>query len=422
MNPRKKGWLKEYLDFRKLLIVKDQVKEATAHSRHPEHSIYRLVQPSGLMYGKPLSIGSLEENEYDDWNQNDKMKVLLAESLLNGSRMLEQSKSDDPEEISKALHKTLLKISSFYNKVYPELSTSSTNFFGKKKSPITVVEQIIEKRVLATGKGDGNFWLDFFSNSLFFLDVYFFGQWMHTDSEQLVSELMKDEKDKLRFDIIKILAAAAHANKIVEIEEERLFEFFLKAAKLSTERSAAAREILATGIGIGDLNIPNSWILKKFFLELSILTVWSDKKVEDAEVVFLEKLTMHFGFYEEDLENSMLAIEGFVLEHWQELGDLQNKFDLKNIGDRYVARMAKIAEKSKRKIDQEIKGSKEVMSMLAQFHRDGLSVAESQYLKDKLYAILKSLPSFVLISMPSKYLSLPILLKILPQDILEPHR
>jgi hypothetical protein len=49
MKPHEKGWLKEYLDFRRDLLKDLTLKEE--RGSHPEHSLYSIIQPTGLMYG-----------------------------------------------------------------------------------------------------------------------------------------------------------------------------------------------------------------------------------------------------------------------------------------------------------------------------------------------------------------------------------
>jgi hypothetical protein len=81
MKPAEKGWLKEYLEFRK-----DLLKDLNAEHRktsHPEHSLYRVIQPTGLMYGQPVE--NIDHPDSDEWNDKDRMKILLAESLISSS-------------------------------------------------------------------------------------------------------------------------------------------------------------------------------------------------------------------------------------------------------------------------------------------------------------------------------------------------
>ena len=53
----------------------------------------------------------------------------------------------------------------FYNEIYPEISTPTKNIFGRKKSPLDVAEKIIEKRIGKQKAAEGDFWNHFFQNS-----------------------------------------------------------------------------------------------------------------------------------------------------------------------------------------------------------------------------------------------------------------
>src|SRR3954469_9894778 len=119
MNPNQKGWLKEYLEFREVLL-KDLAHETIQKGSHPEHSLYRIVQPTGLMYGH--NVGKINHPNQDAWDEKDKMKVLLAESLISSSLLFYDKPITSPEEISKVIVRTLENIGNFYNNIFPELS------------------------------------------------------------------------------------------------------------------------------------------------------------------------------------------------------------------------------------------------------------------------------------------------------------
>ena len=104
--------------------------------------------------------------------------------------------------------------------------------------------------------------------------------------------------------------------------------------------------------------------MKKYFLEIAILTIWSDKKVETNEQEFLKKLCTYMDFSEDDLENSMMAIEGFVLEHWNELDYLQNKQDYQQVSDQFVKRLSRITDSNKNRLLKEVQDSEELMLLL----------------------------------------------------------
>jgi hypothetical protein len=414
MNPGEKGWLKEYLEFRQVLL-KDLTGEAKI-AHHPEHSLYRVIQPTGLMYGQPIGVTGLPDSPA--WDEKDRMKILLAESLISSALLFHNKSIQSPEDLSKVILKTLESIGSFYNNIFPELATPSKSFFGQKKSPLEVAEKILDKRIAHTSEFDTNFWVQLFHNSLLFLDVFIFGQWIHTNADRIVSDFFKYEREELRFSVVKVIACAAHANSTIEYEERRLLEFFLQSTDLPIEKKREAKQIFDQGIVMEEINLPtnNSWILKKYFLEIAILTIWADKRVEDSEVAFLKDLCKYLGFAEEDLDHSMLAIEGFVLEHWEKLNYLQNKQDFNQVSEQFIKRMAKVTGSHKNRLLKEVQESKELMELLRKTRAQELSETEKNRMQELLVATLKIIPSFVIISLPQKFLTLPILMKILPQD------
>jgi hypothetical protein len=414
MNPGEKGWLKEYLDFRKDILK--NLSEGAKRSAHPEHSLYRVIQPTGLMYGQP--VGTIDHPESEQWDEKDRMKILLAESLISSSLLFHDKPIKNPDELGQVIFKSLEKIGNFYNTIFPELATPTKTLFGRKKTPLELAEKILDKRIDRSSEFDKNFWTQFFHNSLFFLDVFIFGQWIHTNADRIVSDFFKFESEELRFSVVKVIACAAHANANVEYEERRLLEFFLQSADLSPEKKKEAKKIFDEGITIEEINLPtnNSWILKKYFIEIAVLTIWADKRVEDSEMDFLKDLSHHLGFSDDDLENSLMAIEGFVLEHWDHLTSLQNKQDYHQVSDRFVSRMSKITSTHKNRLLKEVQESKELMSLLHKAKSNELTDQEKARMQELLILVLKSIPTFVIISLPKRFLTLPMLLKILPNN------
>lgn len=415
MKPSEKGWLKQYLDFRKELLG-DLTTEKRKFT-HPEHSLYKVIQPTGLMYGHAVDVLDIPHQE--GWNEKDKMKLLLAESLISSSLLFHDKPVGNADDLSKLMVKTLESIANFYNNVFPELATPSKSLFGKRKSPLELAEKILDKRIERTSDFSGNFWAQFFHNSLLFLDIFIFGQWIHTNADRIVSDFFKYEREELRFSVVKVIAAAAHANNKIEFEERKLFEFFLQSAGLLPEKKREAIQIFEKGIEVESINLPtnNSWLLKKYFLEMAILTIWADKRVEERENEFLLRLCEYVDFKGDDLENSMIAIEGFVLEHWEELGYLQNKQDYNEVSERFIKRLSKLTETHKNTIINEMKDSTALMSMLRKAKVNELSEVEKKQLQDLMVTVLKTIPTFVIISLPQRYLTLPVLLKILPSNI-----
>lgn len=414
MKPKDKGWLREYLEFRKDLF-KDLSQRRKAS--HPEHSLYKIMQPTGLMYGQ--SVTSINHPSVEQWDEKDKMKILLAESLISSSLLFQSKPINTPEDLSEAFIKSLDSIGNFYNNIFPELATPTKTLFGKRRSPLELAERILDKRIERSTSFKQNFWTSFFHNSLLFLDVFIFGQWIHTNADRIVTDFFRYEREELRFSVLKVIAAAAHSDESVNYEERKLLEFFIQGSDLTSDKKKQALQIFEKGVSIDEINLPseNSWILKKFFLEVAILTTWADRKVGQSEQDFLKRFCEYLGFNEDDLENSMIAIEGFVLEHWEHLEYLQNKQDYNSISQHYIERVARVAEKNKSRLQKEINESKILNDLLVKARTQELTPEEAEIVRTQLIQILKTVPTFVIISLPQRFLTLPILMKILPKNI-----
>ncbi|HLT80874.1 MAG TPA: hypothetical protein VKZ86_07575 [Cyclobacteriaceae bacterium] len=413
MKPQGKGWLKNYLELRKDLLK----NLARTRGSHPEHSLYRVIQPTGLMYGQ--SVGEVEFPGMEEWTEKDKMKILLAESLVSSSLVFNDTPVDSPDELSDVVMKAVENIGNFYNNIFPEMATPATTLLGRRKTPMELAEKILEKRIELTSDLEGNFWAYFFHNSLLFLDIYIFGQWIHTNADRIVADFFRYERDELRFSIVKVIAAAAHANKEVAFEEKRLFDLFLSGTDLPADKRKEAQQIFDKGILVEEMNLPaeNSWILKKFFLEIAMLTLWADRRMEEEELDFLRSFCRYLNFSDEDLENSMIAVEGFVLEHWDQLARLQNKTDFQHVSEQFISRVSTLAEKNRNRILKELESSREVMSLIKKARSNELTAAEKERMRTELIKVLRTIPTFVIVSLPQRFLTLPILLKILPKNL-----
>jgi hypothetical protein len=416
MKPGDKGWLKEYLDLRRG-VFRDITSSEVSKSSHPEYTLYRFIQPTGLMYGQSVATLGIPDSEM--WDEKEKLKILLAESLISSSLLFYDKPIKNDGDLDQAILKTIERIGNFYNNIFPELSTSTKTLFGRRKSPLELAERVLDKRIEHTSNFDGNFWIYFFHNSLLFLDVFIFGQWIHTNADRIVADFFCYEREELRFSVVKVIAAAAHANKEVAPEERRLYEYFVESTDLSTEKRKEALKIFDEGFSIEDINLPseNSWILKRFFLEVAILTIWSDKKVEQIELDFLKRFSHYLNFSDEDLENSMIAIEGFMLENWGELEYLQDKQDYQLISEQFIKRVGKLADKNKTRLLKKIQENEEASFLMKKASSNELTLEEKEKVRQQLITVLKSIPTFGVLALPQQFLTLPILLKILPKNL-----
>ncbi|MTI23128.1 TerB family tellurite resistance protein [Fulvivirga sp. RKSG066] len=415
MNPSKKGWLSDFLEYRKRQFESDKDSKKEYPGQDPEQSFYGIVQPTGIMYG--YAVTTLDSVDTTDWSDKDKVKVLLVNSLINVAELYSE-KSADVEAFSQLMQNTLEMMCSFYESVYTDISISSTNWLGKKKDTLIVAERILEKRANMAVDDKSNFWLRFFHRSQLFLDIYVFGQWTYTRPDKVLQDFFKGEKDELSYNAVKVMAAAAHANKNIADEERSLFGHFIESSGMPTEKKRVAHEYFEHGLGIQDIPIDTAdpWVLRKFFLELSILTIWSDKKVDETELIFLKEFSNSLGFSSEDLEKSMIAVEGFVLENWVHLEVLQDKKDYEELSQEYLERISTFTVKYRNRLFNEMKADRELSSLIIKGNAQTLNTGEKEVIRQHLIKILRGIPAFSLISLPDQFLTYEYMIKVYPKE------
>ena len=415
MKLNDKGWLRDYLELRKGLLKNTAIEDQKAS--HPEQALYRILQPTGLMYGQ--SFGELNLPLSEQLDKRSRLRIILAESLISSSLLSYNKPLTNKEELSAIIVKTLESIGNFYNSIFPELATPTKTILGRKKPSLELAEKILDKRIEHANTFEGNFWSSFFHNSLLFLDIFIYGQWIHTNSDRIVVDFLRYERDALRFSVVKVIAAAAHANREVAAEERKLYELFIESADLSSDQRKESQKIFEEGFDVENFNIPseNSWILRKFFLEMSILTIWADRKVEQEELDFLSRFCRYLNFSEDDLENSMIGIEGFVLEQWEHLEYLKDKQDYKQVSEQFIKRLSAIVDKNRSRLEKSMKLNPTILTLAGKARSNELLPEEKEAVRIELIQLLKNIPVFGIVSLPEKFLSLTILLKILPKSL-----
>lgn len=422
MNPSEKGWLNQYIRFRKhsdihsdclqnIKKFKDTVSE--------DEFLYCLLQPTGLLYGYPVQFPRIKHPDTANWNEKEKMKVLLAESFMSCSIYYSNPNVENRKELQLHYEELIDKIASFYTEIFPEVSEKKKKSrFGRKRKQLAFTEAILNHRIEIKQSFGSNFWISFFQNSLLFLDIYYFSEWINPNNHISIEDIHQ-KHDDIRMLVLQVIAAAAHANNIIETEERNLFSFFLKSANLPPEKEREAAKYLDGDFKADDINVKSiqSWILKKYLLELAILTIWSDKQVEESEKQFITKFAGILGLDEQEINKSMLAVESFVLSNYQHVHYLQERQNYKIVSQRFARDLGHVLKFYKKGIIQEIRESKELIDLLNKSTRENLSPVEREKVRQQLIDILKALPLFAIIALPGRSLSLPILMKVLPKEV-----
>jgi Mg2+/Co2+ transporter CorC len=105
-----------------------------------------------------------------------------------------------------------------------------------------------------------------------------------------------------------------------------------------------------------------------------------------------------------------------VLEHWEKLNYLQNKQDYDQVSERFIKRLSRVTANHKSKLLKEVQGNKDLLALLKKAKSSELTDTEKKAMQEQLIVVLKAIPTFVVISLPQRFLTLPVLMRILPTN------
>ena len=420
MRPSKKGWVRQHFELLKKHAEKasfiENLKSDYSRLSH-EKNLYKLVQPTGLMYGHPLRSPGDFGISISNWNDKEKMKFILLNGFIYDILMVQSGHISSKSDVDDCLHDTLDSILHFYRGVVAASSNISTKEV-KKKNEFEQVELMLDKRLEVPVSWMQHFWTRFFQNSLLFLDIYYFDLWIAMNKTFVDVEKFKKQQEELRLQILQVIAVAARSNNVLEKEEEALYKFFLKSSNLGKENQKKAMDFLHSDLALDDIefDVNKPWLLRKYILELSLLTVWADRNVDEIEMQFVKDLAVKIGFKEQELDDSMLAIESFVITNWENIHFLQKKGSFHIVKEQFSKRIKNVVNNNKKAIIQEIHESKELMQLLMKMTKEKLTDHEKVVMRAQLIDVLKTLPTFVIIALPGTFITLPVLLNVLPRS------
>lgn len=407
MNLSEKGWFKRLISSQSV-VAEEKMSDKSEY-------LYKTSHNTGLIYGHPVLPKEFKSAEFLEMSQPAKLKLVLLDGFIKTAVFpSDELIPNDPDEFVHYLSESIIE---YYSEVIPNNKIKDRNFWGKKLNNEEIVEAILNDRLSSDTVELDNFWIGFFNNSLLFLDVFFFGEWIVNRHEEASVENIQQHRDDVHLLLLQVMASAAYADNTIQEEEKVLFNQFLASAHLPETLEKKAAEYINKGVDIDtiDLSPAKTWLLKKYILELAILTVWADQIVTEEEKKFIVQLSDQLGFTREELEKSMVAIESFVLSNWGNIPFLQSKNSFDDIRARFLERISEVMVQNQSRISEEIKESKELMMLLNKSNETDLNEEEQIKVRTELIDILKTLPTFVIIALPGSFLTLPLLLKLLPK-------
>ena len=146
----------------------------------------------------------------------------------------------------------------------------------------------------------------------------------------------------------------------------------------------------------------------------------SDNLTNATEMEFLNNLAEKLQIPEYSAQESLASIENFMLHEGENIFYLQYGGGFDVVRKSFSNRVQEFIQKNKTKIVSEILGSKELVQLIRKSRNEALSPEEKEKIREQILDLLKTIPSLAIFMIPGGTIILPILYKILPEELVMP--
>lgn len=400
--PGSKGWISKYFQ----LINSNEL--SIEFPLHPgisgEHFLHHYLTRTGIVYGHPTEL--LFGNEFDrsKWTGDETLTVLLFEALLfTYIQEYPKKKFSETDFLS--------SIELFYKKHRVQ---SLGAFLGYlfKESNAEKLERILHKRTdIQRQLSSTKSWLNYFNNAFIYLDILLYQDFLKHNSKSTL------DYQNLALLALAIITLSAYSDGTVEDSEKALFETYLVSADLDNEEREIAKLRFKSGVSLKELDseMPNSWSVKRFLLDISALTIYCNHETVDEERSFLNELSEWLDLSDSDVEQAIMMAQQFVLENHKSIPYLKDSTSVENVLNSVSKRWVKILGRNKDKLAVELKQSKELVSLIRKSTSSELTKEEKEKVKTQFMDIAKSMPALAIFLLPGGAILLPVVLKVIPK-------
>ena len=405
LSPGAKGWINKYFD-----LVEKEVINLTI-DRPPElrklHFMHLTLGESGITFGYPIDLIFAKELETREWTTREKLKLLLFEAQLF---VYLQIHLDEPFNKDAFLN----KLYAFYHYHNASSIKKLLKMFSRPNREERIEEVLRDRTSIESNYFENKWWVNTLSNAFIYLDVILFDDYLHWHREEAIKNYSSYAKNALI-----ALTLSAYSDGLVEKHEKKLFDVYLASANLNDESRDLVKSKFINGASFNDfsLYIPNHWLLKRFLFDLSALNIFSHQELMDKETKFLEELAVNLEVKEEEMEESFGMIENFVLKAQHKAEFLSNNSSYEKVYRSLIGRWTKVLERNKDRIAEELKESKELVSLVNKSRKKELTLKEKEAVKKQFKDIVRSIPALAIFMIPGGTLLLPIVLKVIPDLI-----
>jgi len=405
LQPGSKGWINKYFHLVDKGVIKLDINRPKGIGI--EHFLHLTFGHSGIVFGYPSDLLFAVHLDTSKWTTEEKLLVLLFESHL----FVYLLKTDNPVQPKDDFVKSILE---FYGKHNSYSITKIFTFF-LKESKEEKLENILSKRLdIKMNLIDNRIWLNYLSNVFVYLDVILFYDFSKGKKRETLSNY-----NDLAMNSLTAISIAAFSDGYVGEQEKALFKIFLASANLPDEKREIALKQFKSGANFGDFSVSvhKNWLLKRFLLDVSALTVLANLQSLTEERDFLDYFCEFLDIPKTELEETRVMVGNFVLNNNNKVSFLKSSSSYEKMFSSVSHRWIKVLGRNKDKLATELKQSKELVFLIKKSTVQELTKEEKEQVKNQFMDIVRSMPTLAIFMLPGGALLLPLVLKIIPDLI-----
>ena len=261
---------------------------------------------------------------------------------------------------------------------------------------------------------DNKWWVNSLNNAFVYLDVILFDDFVHKSKEEALKNY-----DVYAENALIAVTLSAYSDGLIEEKEKDLFNVFLASAHLEDEDREKAKERFRNGAKMDDFSffVKGHWLLKRFLLDIAVLTIFSTQETLEEEIEFLEELCMHLEIEYFELEESLRIVENFMLKSKENVTFLSENSKYDKVYASLTKRWVKVILRNRDKLSNELRESKELVRLIKKSRSGELTQEEKSTVKLQFKDLAKSIPALTIFMLPGGVILLPLILKIIPDLI-----
>jgi len=436
MELDRNGWFSKYVKFRTqhpfsnlLPTAGVKVLEDSGTHNEMDQAIYYFLEPTGMMHGfstfPPFPASTYEG--FDTLSPLSRANLSFMESLfavlVADRHYLLEDLTPEADHFSQAV-----QVATEYFINGPMFDGGARwGFFWpappwRRNDVHYHLERAIWNRV---GQRQEVFHLPgYHYNSFLFLDLFFclrLQRHVLMEPDQWREEMIRLNVDqsRIREYILRLVLIAANSSGRIERRERKLINWYFRSSGLPGQILQSIQRDITRTSRLQDYELPEMpWIVRRFVLELVLMILKADKGIDSGEEDFSRELIQHLGLWEGELTQSIMALELFIHNSEKQLKVLSDRSAFLNVSDNLREMAALAFRKNMSRIVNEIRETQELYTLLMKAAHTPLTEEERRKVNNQLMDIIKAIPALAIFALPGGGLVLPVLMKLLPFNLL----